>query len=224
MTNYIYTIITCTNPELICSGSTFVQESASELLKINNGISHFITSNDTMDSELIRLSMKHPQETFSCESHCENDYYERVIYSYEYLNGTRKDVRIRPEYMFFWTSDCAIPNEEHYLAFRIHVLDYLNRLDIGREDEDGFFIDKLNDEKDSNGYQSSFTITWANDFYIWTAVKTGISYIRVSVKENLARINHRQQLDEIKKMEESGVSYGTSFSDIIDENLDHEIA
>src|SRR5665648_1135367 len=118
MTSYLYTIITCTNPVLISSGSTFAQESSSELIKMNKGSSHFLTRNNTMYSELIRLSIKYPEETFICESHLDGTYYDRVIYSYEYRNGTRKDLGIRPGYMFFWTSDCTIPVS--YTHLRAH--------------------------------------------------------------------------------------------------------
>jgi hypothetical protein len=57
-----------------------------------------------------------------------------------------------------------------------------------KECDDGFEIDKLNSEKDQNGYESSITITWENDCYRWTATKTGISYVRVSVEKNEPRI------------------------------------
>jgi len=45
MSYYAYTMLECTNPDLISTGSTFVKESLYSLLvKIENGKSHFLTN------------------------------------------------------------------------------------------------------------------------------------------------------------------------------------
>ena len=61
MSYYAYTILECSNPELISSGSTFVNESYSKLLKIQNGKSHFITNKTTMEAEIFEFSKLHPE-------------------------------------------------------------------------------------------------------------------------------------------------------------------
>jgi hypothetical protein len=187
MSYYSYTILESTNPELLSSGSTFVKESNSELLKIKESKAHFLTWKATMDNEIIKLSLKHSGETFTAECHWANEYYNRIIYLFEYRNGKCKELQRCPGYMFFLV-DGDIPSEEEYSAFRNHVLKYLRRLDIVKKEDGDFIIDKLNNEQDKNGYESFITIVYENDLYKWTAEKTGISYIRVSVEKRSQKL------------------------------------
>jgi hypothetical protein len=202
MSYWAYTVLECTNPELISSGSTFVNESHSELLTIHNGKSHFSTWKNTMDDEIIELSKKHPEETFTAECHWANEYYDRIIYYFEYRNGKCKDLGIKPGYMFFLITG-EIPNKEESSAFINHVCKYLERLDIVKKKDGGFIIDKLNDEEDKNGYESYFTITYENDLYKWTAEKRGISYIRVTVEKKEPKIYHLTEYEDKMKNSEN---------------------
>ena len=129
MSYHSYTVLECTNPSLISSGSTFVKESNSKLLKIENNKSHFITWKSTMNNEIFRLSLIFPEDTFTENWHWDDDIYDRIIYSYEYKNGQCEVIGIEPDYLFFIHPEIKW-NDEHYMAFREHVLEYLKRLDI----------------------------------------------------------------------------------------------
>ena len=201
MSYWAYTVLECTNPELICSGSTFVNESHSELLKIHDGKSHFSTWKNTMDDEIIELSKKHPEETFTAECHWANEYYNRIIYLFEYKNGKYKELERKPGYMFFLV-DGNIPSEEEYCAFKNHVLKYLERIDIVKKFDGDFIIDKLNNEKNKDGYESFIIIVYENDLYKWTAEKTGISYIRVSVEKKEPKIDILEKIAEKSRVNE----------------------
>ena len=186
MSYWAYTVLECTNPELISSGSTFVNESHSELLKIHDGKSHFSTWKNTMDDEIIELSKKHPEETFTAECHWANEFYDRIIYYFEYRNGKRKDLGIKPGYMFFLIAG-EIPSKEEYSAFINHVCKYLERLDIVKEKDGHFTLDKLNNKKDKHGYASYITITYENELYKWTASRKGITCIEVSIEKKVPK-------------------------------------
>jgi len=193
MSYHSYTVLECINPELISSGSTFVKESKSELLDVIKGKSHFLTCTNTMDEEIISLSLKFPEETFTAECHWEHLYYDRITYFFEYKNGKCKETAREPGYVFIGPLVEELPDGEDFSAFRDHVLQYLERLDIVKGAEEGFRIDKLNNEKDKHGYESYITITYENDQYKWTATKKGISYILVSVEKKQHRIEIQKE-------------------------------
>ena len=180
MSYYAYTILECTNPELISSGSTFVKESNSDLLKIQDCKSHFRT-NDSTHNEIIELSKLHPMEIFNTEWYWELGPYDRINYCFEYKNGKCIELGVKPIYEFHCNE--KIPSKEVYLAFQDHIKEYFKRLDFLKKDDKGFIIDKLNNKKDHYGYESSITITYENDFYKWTAKKTGLSHIMVSIEK-----------------------------------------
>ena len=198
MSYYSYTILECTNPELISSGSTFVRDSKSKLLKIKDGKSHFLTRKDTMDREIIELSMNHPGETFNVKWHWDEDYCDCIIYLYECKNGEFRKLGIEPGYTFVYLSNITV-NKEEQLAFQSHVLEYLNRIDLVIEMEGSFTIDKLNNKKDKKGYESYITITYENDFYKWTATKKWISWIEVTCEKKEPKINPLEEYE--KEME-----------------------
>jgi hypothetical protein len=210
MAYWAYTVLESTNQELISPASTFVKGSNSELLKIEDGKSHFSTWKNTMDDEIIELSKLHPEETFTAECHWANEYYNRIIYLFEYRNGKCKELQRCPGYMFFLVEG-DIPSEEEYSAFRNHVLKYLRRLDIVKKEDGDFIIDKLNNEQDKNGYESFITIVYENDLYKWTAEKTGISYIRVSVEKKEPKIDLLREYEDNLENRENGDYDGLPF-------------
>ena len=187
MSYYAYTMLECTNPDLISTGSTFVKESLYSLLvKIENGKSHFLTSKNTMATEIFKLSKLYPEETFTGEWCWDEDYYDCILYLFECKNGEFKELGIKPEYGFYYPSSIPV-NKEEQLAFQNHVLEYLNRLDIVVEIDGYFFLDKLNTKQDKYGYASYITITYENDLYKWTATRTGTTCIEVSIEEKLPK-------------------------------------
>jgi hypothetical protein len=196
MSYYSYTVLECTNPELISSGSTFVKESLySSLFKIENGKSHFLTNSKTMYREIFDLSIKNPAESFTGEWHWDEDYWDCILYRFECKNGEFKSLGIKPGYVFFGPEN-QICSKEDFSAFRDHVIKYLERLDFVKEQDGKYKIDKLNNEKDQNGYESYITITYENDLYKWTATKKWISWIEVTCEKKEPKV------DPLKKFEE----------------------
>ena len=207
MSYYSYTVLDCTNPELISSGSTFVKESLySSLVKIENGKSHFITNKNTMDGEVFDLSIKHPEEIFTAEWHWDEDYYDCILYSFECKNGEFRKLAIKPGYIFVCPQR-QIYSREQFSAFRDHVIKYLERLDLVKEKDGKFKIDKLNNEKDPHGYESYITITYENDLYKWTATKKWISWIEVTCEKKEPVVDSLKEIeDKIKDDENSEYS------------------
>ncbi len=204
MSQQSYTVLECTNPELISSGSTFVKDSDSDLLWIKNNKSHFFAWENNIENEIIELSLKFPEETFTAKWHWDHEHYDRIIYTYEYKNGNCKVLGIEPAYLFFITAD-IYRHYEHYEVFRNHVLEYLHRLDIVKIVNGGFELDKLNNERDEYGYESYITITSENDQFKWIAERIGISYIRISVEKKEPRIyNPVEKTDRIEVFDLAG--------------------
>jgi hypothetical protein len=194
MSYYAYTILECSNPELISSGSAFVNESYSKLLKIQNGKSHFITNKTTMDGEIFELSIKYPDETFTAEWYWDSEYYDSILYHFSCKNGKFTDLGIKPGYVFNCPEN-QILDKDHYSAFKDHVIKYLERLDLINEKDGDFIIDKLNNRKDQYGYESYITITYENAMYKWTAKKKWISWIEVTCEKKEPEIGSLSEMD-----------------------------
>jgi hypothetical protein len=202
MSYYSYTILESTNPELLSSGSTFVKESNSELLKIKEGKAHFLTWKDTMDDEINKLSLKHSGETFTAEFNWDSEYYNRKIYFLEYKNGECRQVGIEPGYLFM-CPEREIFNEEHYSALREHVLEYFKRLDIVKAENGKFEIDTLGESQNQYGYKSYITITYENDIYKWTATRVSLSMIEVACEKKEPKINPLKAYEDNLKNREN---------------------
>ena len=84
MSYYSHTILKCTKPDIIASGSTFVSETESIFHETINGQSHFYTWRNTMDDEIVKLSTRHPEETFTTECHWDNESPNSLIYKNEF--------------------------------------------------------------------------------------------------------------------------------------------
>ena len=203
MSYYAYTMLECTNPDLISTGSTFVKESLYSLLvKIENGKSHFLTNKNTMAGEIYKLSKLHPEETFTAEWCWDEDYYDCILYLFECKNGEFKELGIKPEYGFYYPSSIPV-NKEEQLAFQNHVLEYLNRLDIVVEKDRHFTLDKINNKKDKHGYKSYFTITYENELYKWTATRTGTTCIEVSIEEKVPKTDSLKENENNTSIDEN---------------------
>ena len=199
MSRHTYTILECTNPSLISSGSSFVMESYSILIIIENNKSHFYTDRFTMEDEIFRLSIIYPEETFTAKWHWNDDIENSIDYTVEFKDGRRKVLGIEPGYYFYMRGDIS-PSDEHAMAFRDHVLEYLNRLDYVNKINGCFEIDILSNEKDKYGYISQITITSENDEYKWIATRTGISFIEVSVEKKEPRIHNSGENTDLTEL------------------------
>lgn len=100
MSDYSRTNLTCTRPEIIASGCTFVQASDSELIGNKGNEMHFTTHGDNMHEELLKLSIEHPGESFSARTWNDSDYYYRIIYTVTYKNGHYQEINSEPGYVF----------------------------------------------------------------------------------------------------------------------------
>ena len=87
ISNDSYTILECSNPNLISTDSKFVKESVSQLVKIHNFQSHFFTKGNTMDKELVGLSTRYPDEIFTAGRLIIKDFKEILVLYFEYRNG-----------------------------------------------------------------------------------------------------------------------------------------
>jgi len=105
--------------------------------------------------------------------------------------------------MFFYPSNISI-NEEEKSSFQNHVLDYLKRLDIVKEEEGYFTLDLLNNEKDRYGHESYIAITYLNDLYKWTAERTGITFIRVSIEKRDLKNYPLKEFEEKPEINNNG--------------------
>jgi len=174
------TKVTCTNPEILASGSTFNIEWADFLNEINNGVALYICRKDYLNDALIELSKQYPDETFSGVTWNDDNYESAIDYTFSIKNGEREFIREAPHYTILF--DEKDDKEYNTLKDRCreHILQYLNRVDNIKEDpEDGVFFDKLNDDEEEDGFISYLTITWANKEHYFSATKRYTSIVLV---------------------------------------------
>ncbi|MBE0653974.1 MAG: hypothetical protein IH594_09260 [Bacteroidales bacterium] len=185
-----------------------MKESNSMLLEIKDGKSHFLTRKNIMHDKIIRLSLSYPEETIYAECHWDTEYYDRIKYFFEYKNGNCKEIGIKPGYVFYYSADIFCNQNQYQIsAFQNHVIKYLERLDLVKEHDGEFKIDKLNNVKDRNGFQSYITITVEDDLYKWTATKKWISWIEVAIEKKEPRV-YREKEFEDKSSSSEGEEYG----------------
>lgn len=161
---YSATNLSCTKPELIASGSTFNQNTTSELLEVKDGKAYYRTLKRSMFNEIYELSEMHPEETFTITWWWDDDYYKRVIWTEVFIDGKYKEMKVEPGYVFIPKEDFRV---DKALIYRFHevLLKYVKRIDLIREDpEDGIVFDRLNDQNFfDDDFRSHFQIIWENE-------------------------------------------------------------
>ena len=177
------TKLLCTKPDLISSGSTFSQTTHSRLLGNNNGETEYLSKEYYIIDDIIELSKKYPNETFTGVTWNDSDFYNSVSDTIVYKNGHGKVIKVEPYYQFLYpVIDDEIYNKlvERFIE---EVRLYIKRIDIIKEDVDdpvdGTVFDFLNDIEDDNGFKSYYTITWENDQHKFTATKRLTSNILI---------------------------------------------
>lgn len=160
---YSRTNLSCTRPELIASGSTFNQNTNSELLEVKDGKASYRTLNGTIHHEVDELSKLHPKETFTVTWWWDEDYYHRVICTGLFNDGKYKKVKFEPSYVFFGPT-VGVVEDQLIDRFKDVIMKYVNRIDIIRDDpEEGTVFDRLNDQNFfDDDFQSHFQIIWEN--------------------------------------------------------------
>jgi hypothetical protein len=186
---YTQTNVSCTNPEILSSGSTFNQKWGDFLMQSKNGVAYYYCRKEYLNDAIIELSKENPAVTFTGVTWNDSDYYDCIKYTLIIKNGKYKIVKYEPEYQYFFP---IIEDDEYKrLAerFREHIDLYLKRLDIVNDDPvERELIDFLNDKEDNEGFKSYCTITWENDEHLFTATKRFTSHIIVDYKRKKPKV------------------------------------
>lgn len=160
---YSRTNLSCTKPELIASGSTFNQNTNSELLEVKDGEAYYRTLKTTMHHEVDELSKLHPEETFTLTLWWDEDYYHCIKCTGIFIEGIYKQIKLEPIYVFLGPEVGAV-EDELINRFKDVVMKYVNRIDLIRNDpEEGPVFERLNDQNFfGEDFQSHFQIIWEN--------------------------------------------------------------
>jgi hypothetical protein len=177
------TKVTCTNPDILASGSTFNIEWADSLLEIKNGVAFYICPKEYLNDALIELSKQHPDVTFSGVTWTDDDFETSIDFTFVLNDGIREFLNEAPHYQILFP---VIDDDEYNsLApkFVEQINKYLQRLDIVRVDTEEIVFDFLNDKEDKDGFKSYYTITWENNEHRFTATKRYTSQIIVGYEK-----------------------------------------
>ena len=177
---YVGTKVSCTNPELLATGSTFNQEWFDSIVSIEEGVTYYHCRKTYLNDALAELSRSHPEVTFSGCTWIDDDYENTTDYSFVLREGIYEYVDMAPHYQILFP---AIEDEEYNSlrsSFIKQIGSYLKRIDIKKKvAENVVDFDFLNDKIDKEGFVSYFTITWENDIHKFTATKRFASLIIV---------------------------------------------
>lgn len=177
---YVSTALQCTNPELIASGSTFNVEWSNELMGIKNGITSYHCRKEFLNEAIKELSKMHPDATFTGKTWIADNYSEFRKYTVIIKDGVESVVDLEPGYTYLSESIDDEEYEQLLEDFKIHLNAYIKRIDIfNKVSEEGFKYDFLNDNPDSNGFSSYYTITWENDVHKFVATKRYRSLVKI---------------------------------------------
>jgi hypothetical protein len=181
---YRVTRVSCTDPALLATGSTFNQEWKDFILAIENGETIYHCRKEYLNDAIVELSKQHPDVTFTGVTWTDDDFEDCVEFTSIIKNGKVDWVNMAPHYQILFP---VIDYDEYNSLtgrFKEQIDRYLKRLDIVREDpEEGVVFDFLNDKKDADGFKSYFTITWENDEHIFTATKRYTSQVIVGYEK-----------------------------------------
>lgn len=198
MADWTRTNLSCTNPEIISSGSTFQKNTKSKLLGSNDNIFHYLTERDSMHEEIIELSKVHPNQTFTATTWDDTAYYFRVLYTTVYHRGMHHEINMKPGYVFSYP--CML-DEELKRRLIAHIKLYLERIEkttynkYGEKD-----FDLISHKEDIDGFSSYLTITWENEDHRFIATnKCGYMFdieYKSKDRENLQKLREKLQLQK----------------------------
>lgn len=189
--------VSCTNPELLATGSTFNQEWFDFIVSIEEGLTYYHCSKTYLNDALAELSRSHPEVTFNGCTWIDDDYEDAKDYTFILRNGIYEYVDMAPHYQILFP---VIEDEEYnslQSRFVKQIEIYLQRIDIIKKiSEEDIVFDFLNDKADQDGFVSYYTITWENEFHKFTATKRFTSQIIVDYQR---KISVKKKELEIKK-------------------------
>ena len=172
--------VSCTNPELLATGSTFNQEWVDSIVSIKDGVTFYHCSKTYLNDALAELSRSHPEVTFSGCTWIDDDFEDAKDYTFVLRNGIYEYVDMAPHYQILFP---VIEDEEYkslQSRFVRQIEIYLQRFDIIKKiPEEDIVFDFINDKEDQDGFVSYFTITWENEIHKFTATKRFTSMVIV---------------------------------------------
>lgn len=181
---YVGTKVSCTNPELLATGSTFNQEWFDFIVSIEEGVTYYHCSKTYLNDALAELSRSHPEVTFNGCTWIDDDYEDAKDYTFILRNGIYEYVDMAPHYQILFP---VIEDEEYnslQSRFVKQIEIYLQRIDIIKMiAEEDIVFDFLNDKVDQDGFVSYYTITWENEFHKFTATKRYTSQVIVGYEK-----------------------------------------
>lgn len=205
---YSITNLSCTNPKILSSGSTYNQNTNSEFLGIENGKSHYRTWKSNMHQEILELSELHPDETFTETWWWDENYLKRILWTGVYFNGKYKELKMEPGYVFIEPSK-GIVDDNLVKRFSEHVMLYVERINLIEEDpEKGTKFNFLSHEMDGDGFCSHISITWENADHKFTAINKVGYMINIEYEKKEPMKNELEEIDN-----ESGIGTNEDFID-----------
>ncbi len=194
---YFRTNLSCTNPELIESGSTFNQKTYSEIIGTNGNEIHYINWKATMYDEVIELSIQNPGEEFyiSCWY---DDFYSSTKYTGVIKNGEYHETKVEPIYMFSYPSNLKV-DSKLIDEFVQKITQYLDDVKYYKEDSDKIVYYNLPDNSpNKNGLKSYITFTWETEDHRFIAENKHDQLIEIKYeskdKENLKRLKRENEI------------------------------
>ncbi|MCX6255111.1 MAG: hypothetical protein NTV31_11625 [Bacteroidia bacterium] len=187
---YRGTRVSCTNPDLIASGSTFNQEWADFIIGLESGVTIYHCRKEYLNDAIVELSKQHPDVSFTGVTWTDDDFEDSIDFTLIIKNGEFKVVKMAPHYQILF----PVIDDEEYKSltskFKEQIDLYLNRLDIVREDsKEGVVFDFLNDKVDKDGFWSYYIIVWEDGKQRFTATKRFTSQVTVDY--------HRKKPDSV---------------------------
>jgi hypothetical protein len=180
---YTGTKVSCTNPEILASGSTFNQEWSNSIINHEGGVVEYICRKEYLNEALRELSKKYPGDTFSGVTWIDDDYENAKDIYFILKDGSFEYINMLPHYQILLP---VIEDDEYKMLakrFIEHIYRYLKRIDIVVADQDeGLIFDSLNDKNDNNGFKSYYTIIWENDEHFFKATKRYASQVIVEYR------------------------------------------
>ena len=181
---YRGTKVSCTNPDLIASGSTFNKEWSNFIVSIESEFTYYHCRKEYLNDAIVELSKQHPDVTFTGVTWTDDDFEDAVEFTSIIKNGIEDVVKMAPHYQILFP---VIDDEEYNSLtdrFKEQIDLYLNRLDIVREDpKEGVVFDFLNDIKDNDGFRSYYIIVWEDGRQRFTATKRYTSQVIVDYQK-----------------------------------------
>lgn len=210
MSDYTITILSCTNPELLASGSTFNQSTKSEIAKIKENEVHYHTFRNTMYDELLELSVKYPKEKFFVK-YWDDDIYSCEQHSGVFSEGKYHETSIDLQYSFHVDRSIDVDRElvDEFIG---KISKYLDSIKYQKNHSDPMIYYNIPNAGESHdGLKASVKYIWETEDHRFIGENIYFHVIDISYenkdKENLKRLKFenmelKHQLDNPRGFDE----------------------